>query len=283
MDGGNVMKRNVLSLLLCAAMLLSACTAEVPSATEAPQTVGPTSPAAEEPTPSAPTAQEPVASPEEEPEPLVPPTENAEPVEPPVEAPKPVEPPVEAPEPVEPPVEAPEPGETPVTTLENYDEYLAYLATADLPTTFVPYEAIAALGEFHHFVCLSDDRYGDYSHYMYTLVDETGTEFVLYVEFNRNGPVLTPLPIIDDINPQDMRQTLFSNKGRYIHRGIEYKYIRTGLLSITWENQGHIFVLSGDNLGGYPQGADTFVAKLMNLSLAGQALASIGLAPEERM
>jgi hypothetical protein len=77
--------------------------------------------------------QEPVAPPEEEPEPLVPPTENAEPVEPPVEAP----------EPVEPPVEAPEPGETPVTTLENYDEYLAYLATADLPTTFVPFEPLA--------------------------------------------------------------------------------------------------------------------------------------------
>ena len=214
------------------------------------------------------------------------------PVEPPVEVPAPGIPPVEIPVPGEPPVEAPTPGEpvigegepgygeTPTLTFETYEEYCSYLQTADLPAEFVPYEAIAPLGEFHHFVCLSVAQWGDYSHYMYTLVDDSGTELILYVEYNRNGPEIAPLPLIEDINPENMRQTLSSQRGRYIYEGIEYKYISTGLLSITWEDQGRIFTLSADHLGGYPEGVDTLAARMMDLSQVQEALTVIAL-PEE--
>ena len=117
------MKRHVLIILLCAVMLLAACTETPSPATEAPRTAAPISPPLDEPTPSLSPAEDPI-------------------------------------------------GEHPLITIESYAEYLAYLATADLPATFVPYETISALGEFDHFVCLSDGRIGDYSHYMYTLVDE---------------------------------------------------------------------------------------------------------------
>lgn len=263
----------------------------------------PVTPPVEDTAPMVPPVEDPVTPPvvppveeppSEEPQPVIPPVEDPQPVDPPVEqpveTPEPVVPPVETPPPAEPPIEQPHPvdppaedpiGEHPLITIESYDEYLVYLATADLPATFVPYETISALGEFDHFVCLSNGRIGDYSHYMYTLVDETGMELILYVEYHRNGPELTPLPIIDDIDPGNMRKTLSSQRGRYLYEGIEYKYISTGLLSITWEDQGHIFTLFADGLGSYPDRTDTLAGKMMDLSQAKEALSAIEL-PEER-
>jgi hypothetical protein len=280
-NGGNVMKQHILIILLCAVMLLAACAKSAGSATDAPRAGAPTSPTQ---APTLPPANKPVTPPVEDPQPADPPVEQPvetpEPVVPPVETPPPAEPPIEQPHPVDPPVEDPI-GEHPLITIESYDEYLVYLATADLPATFVPYETISALGEFDHFVCLSNGRIGDYSHYMYTLVDETGMELILYVEYNRNGPELTPLPIIDDIDPDNMRKPLSSQRGRYLYEGIEYKYISTGLLSITWEDQGHIFTLFADDLGSYPDRTDTLAGKMMDLSQAKEALSAIEL-PEER-
>ena len=277
------MKRTLFMLLLCAAVLLAACGEGL--APRADRAAAPTSGApTESEAPQVPSAGEPEpAAPAEDPEPVTPPVEEPEPVTPPVEELEPATPPVEESEPMEPSVEDPPlTGEEIATPyMETYGDYLAWLDSTDLPAAFVPYEAISALGEFQHFVCLSG--YGDYSHYMYSLVDETGAEFVLYVEYNRNGPELTPLPIIDDINPDNMRCTQSSQRGRYLYEGLEYKYVSGRLLNITWENEGHIFVLSGDSLGSYPDGADTFLAKLFDLSQASQALNSIDLAPEERM
>ena len=249
------MKQHILIILLCAVMLLAACAESATPATEAPRADAPTSPTQ---APTLPPANKPVTPSVEEP--VTPPVEDTAPMVPPVEDPT---------------------GEHPLITIESYDEYLVYLATADLPATFVPYETISALGEFDHFVCLSNGRIGDYSHYMYTLVDETGMELILYVEYHRNGPELTPLPIIDDIDPGNMRKTLSSQRGRYLYEGIEYKYISTGLLSITWEDQGHIFTLFADDLGSYPDRTDTLAGKMMDLSQAKEALSAIEL-PEER-
>ena len=263
------MKQHILIILLCAVMLLAACAESATPATEAPRAGAPASPTQ---APPLPPANKPVTPPVEEP--VTPPVEDTAPMVPPVE--DPVTPPVA------PPVEDPI-GEHPLITIESYDEYLVYLATADLPATFVPYETISALGEFDHFVCLSNGRIGDYSHYMYTLVDETGMELILYVEYNRNGPELTPLPIIDDIDPDNMRKPLSSQRGRYLYEGIEYKYISTGLLSITWEDQGHIFTLFADDLGSYPDRTDTLAGKMMDLSHVQQALEAITLPLDERM
>ena len=307
------MKQHILIILLCAVMLLAACAKSTGSATDAPRAGAPTSPTQ---APTLPPANKPVTPPVEDPvtppveEPVTPPVE--EPVTPPENYPVtlpdeyPVTPPVE--EPVTPPVEEPvtPPEEEPVTPPENYpvtlpleqpiepgigelpslifetyEEYCNYVQNADLPAEFVPYEAISPLGQFDHFVFLSSAHYGDYSHYMYTVIDESGTELILYVEYNRNGPELTPLPIIDDIDPDNMRKPLSSQRGRYLYEGIEYKYISTGLLSITWEDHGHIFTLFADDLGSYPDRTDTLAGKMMDLSQAKEALSAIEL-PEER-
>ena len=228
---------------------------------------------------------DPIIPPVEQPDPIIPPVEQPDPIVPPVEQPDPIIPPVEQPDPIIPPVEQPvDPGigETPAHTIESYEDYCAYLQTADLPAEFVPYETISPLGEFHHIVFLSGGHLlSDYSHYMYTLVDASGTELILYVEYHRNGPELTPLPIIDDINPQDMRHPIVSQRGRYLHEGLEYTYISTGLLSITWEDQGRIFTLYADDLSSYPDRTDTLAGKLMDLSQVKEALSAIEL-PEER-
>ena len=309
------MKRICLILLLSLALLLVACTEETTPATENPETTTPsttdhqpmTLPAdqliqQDEPMtlpsdqliPEIDSTEPPAedSKPTDDPQPIEPPAEDSKPTD----DPQPIEPPAEDskptdnPQPIEPPAEDSKPTDDPqpieppadiyvdygLLTIENYDEYLSFLKNTVLPTTFVPYETVSVLGAFDSFVCLSDAKVGNYSHYIYNMVDETGMEFILYVEYNRNGPELTPLPIIDDIDPANMRQTLSSQKGRYLYEGIEYTFISTGLMSITWEDQGHIFTLFTDELASYPN-ADTLIAKLLDLSQVHNALSAFAL------
>ena len=253
------MKRLSLIFLLCAAALLAACNEGTLSVTEGP------------PQASVPMATKIDLQPTEPIDPQ--PTEPIDPQPTDPIDPQPTEP--ADPQPIDPSVEDPMPGESPTPSYESYEEYLEFVSTAELPAEFVFYRDIAPLGEFHHFVCLSGGYLGDYSHYMYTLVDESGTELILYVEYNRNGPEIAPLPLIEDIDPENMRQTLSSQRGRYIYEGIEYTYISTGLLNITWEDQGRIFTLSGGNLGSYPNDADTLVGKMMELSRVQEAISAL--------
>ena len=277
------MKRICLILLLSLALLLVACTEETTPATENPETTTPST-----------TDHQPMTLPADQliqqDEPMTLPSDQLIPeidsTEPPAEDSKPTD----DPQPIEPPAEDSKPTDDPqpieppadiyvdygLLTIENYDEYLSFLKNTVLPTTFVPYETVSVLGAFDSFVCLSDAKVGNYSHYIYNMVDETGMEFILYVEYNRNGPELTPLPIIDDIDPANMRQTLSSQKGRYLYEGIEYTFISTGLMSITWEDQGHIFTLFTDELASYPN-ADTLIAKLLDLSQVHNALSAFAL------
>ena len=173
-------------------------------------------------------------------------------------------------------IEYPSTGETPNVTIETYSEYLSYLSASKLPEEFVTYSSISQFGTFKRFVCLSDSRYGDYSHYMYKLVDETGTEVTLYIECGRQSVTTTQLPLIASVNTQDMRRLSTTEKGRYLHGGVEYTYLSGKLYSIAWEDGGRTFKLACDSMfSSYPEGVNTAIELLMDVNNAAEVTTSI--------
>lgn len=169
-------------------------------------------------------------------------------------------------------------GEVPTFTIESYGEYLEFIAHAELPSDFVPYEAIANLGEFKSFVCLSDVRDNDFSSCMYSLFDESQSEFVLYVDIGNQDVSTVPVSNITAVNSNNMRSLINStDAGTYIVSGMEYKYIAGKLLSISWSDGNISYTLSGTSmLGDYPENiTTTAVGKMMNVQNAKSIIAAI--------
>ena len=165
-------------------------------------------------------------------------------------------------------------GERPLLTLDTYDEYLDFIGSAELPAEFVEYEDISYLGEFQSFICLSEARVNDFSSCMYTLFDESQSEFLLYVDIGSQEAIPSE-STVTDINGSNMRSLVNStDSGSFIVSGMEYKYVGGKLLSISWFKDNVRYTLSGDSmLGDYPENATTTaVAKLMNIETAASCL-----------
>lgn len=172
-------------------------------------------------------------------------------------------------------------GELPSLYANSYDEYLKITGTIKLPEDFVSYSDISQLGVFKYFVFISDAFIGNYSNYMYTLIDENNFRFSVYVEPVEDNQDTSPLPLIYDVNTMDMRKLSTNIKGRYILNGIEYTYLDGNLYYISWENNGRIFTLGGDSFGDYPVGTNTFAEKLLNANNAEAVIASISVPVEK--
>lgn len=168
-------------------------------------------------------------------------------------------------------------GEVPLLTLETYDEYLDFIGNAELPAEFVTYEEISHLGEFQSFVCLSEARVNDFSSCMYTLFDESQSEFVLSVDIGSQEAIPSE-STVTAVNRSNMRSLVnCTDSGSFIVSGMEYKYVGGKLLSIAWFKDNVRYTLSGDSiLGDYPENATTTaVAKLMNIETAASCLDSL--------
>lgn len=172
-------------------------------------------------------------------------------------------------------------GEVPCLDANSYEEYLKIIKTVQLPEDFVSYSDISQLGVFKYFVFISDAFIGNYSNYMYTLIDENNFRFSVYVEPVEDNQDTSPLPLIYDVNTMDMRKLSTNIKGRYILNGIEYTYLDGNLYYISWENNGRIFTLGGDSFGDYPVGTNTFAEKLLNANNAEAVIASISVPVEK--
>lgn len=169
--------------------------------------------------------------------------------------------------------------EIPLLTITSYSEYTSFIETANTPDIFVQYNSIKQFGSFVRFVCMSDSRYGDYSHYLYTLNDKTGSEILLYVEQNRQISTKLPQPSrVYDVNTANMRLLSTNQSGYYLHNNLTYTYISGQLLSISWENNGTIFTIAGDSVSSYPEDeSSTMLGKLLNLQSAEYVVNSISV------
>lgn len=165
-------------------------------------------------------------------------------------------------------------GERPLLTLNTYDEYLNFIGSAELPAEFVAYEEISNLGEFKSFVCLSEARVNDFSSCMYTLFDESQSQFVLYVDIGSQETV-PPVSTVTAVNRSNMRSLVNSiDSGSFVVSGMEYKYLGGKLHTISWFKDNVRYTLSGDSmLGDYPENTTTTaVAKLLDLETAASCL-----------
>lgn len=167
--------------------------------------------------------------------------------------------------------EIPSTGEFPLLTIESYDAYMAFIEKSELPHDFVQYESIAQFGEFKSFVCLSDARNNDFSSCMYSLVDDSQSEFVMYIDIGDTNKDKVQLSTITSVNNANMR--VLTNKtdaGTYVVAGLKYKYVAGKLLSISWTRGAVSYTLSGNSmLGDYPESATTTaVGKMLNTHTA---------------
>ncbi len=158
----------------------------------------------------------------------------------------------------------------------SYDEYLKFTKTAKLPEYFISYEDVSEFGEFSGFVCLSKSQNGDYSSLLYSFVDETGTEFSMYVNYILPNNISTEksektIINLDKINASDMRTAQVTEASKYLHNGIEYSYYSSGKLhSIVWRC-GDIEYKLHEVLNTYPvSDKATALSKMLKLESASQ-------------
>lgn len=157
-------------------------------------------------------------------------------------------------------------------TMENYEEYLSGIALFDLPQSFVYYDSVRQFGDFHSFVYLSNIQSGDYSHYMYTFIDESGYETTLYIEEFSDETVSAENIVMnvasDDLRTIDEKSQM--NSVYYVGE-LKYNYVYGNLLSVEWVQNGLEFTLYAEPLHQYPSDADTLMGKILNATLAPEA------------
>ena len=163
--------------------------------------------------------------------------------------------------------------EKPLLTIVSIEDYNKLINTQKIPTTFVRLESIEQLGEFVSLVFLSDAYAGDFSSYMYTLVDTVGYEVALYINSDESSSLTTSSDSITSVNTSDMRYIAEQKSGIYVTERLVYRYVSGKLLSISWVADGINYTLCGDPLFyDYPITASTFLSKLMTKSYADEAI-----------
>jgi hypothetical protein len=163
--------------------------------------------------------------------------------------------------------------DVPLVMTESYQAYQEFIKAYTLPNNFVYYDHIKSFGAFKDFVCLSDARYGDYSHYMYTLIDDNDFEFSLYVASGRESPWQPN--IITYANENNMRVLSSKESGIYERDGLCYSYVDGALLSISWQSNELTYTLVGYSmLNNYPVKSTSLVGKMMNVQDAIEVLGS---------
>ncbi len=172
-------------------------------------------------------------------------------------------------------------GELPLLTLSSFEDYSKFIRSTELPDNFIYYDTLSDLGVFEGFVCMTDARYGDYSHCLYSVIDSSGYGLDIYIDNRKSLPYApTEATVITEINAEDMRLSPKISKGKYTKDGIQYNYINNKLLSISWNiNQTEITLCSfnddGALLSKYPLNAQTLLAKLLNANTAKSVVQAI--------
>ena len=156
-----------------------------------------------------------------------------------------------------------------------------------LPSDFIPYEKLSALGEFEVLVFLCEARQGDYSRYFYSFRDENGFKYGLEIYHDGGISYNTTLKdreqdvtVISNAhanNITDLRTIQKSQTDRiqFVQiKNITYCYLPSGkLMNISWAENGISFGLSSTAateyepsgyFSEYPMdGKNTFIKQLL--------------------
>ncbi len=163
-----------------------------------------------------------------------------------------------------------------VFTVDSYYDYLKFINSTKLPDGFIYYNDICILGEFVDFICMSDTKSGDFSHYLYTVKDKEGFEITLYIE-DADSYEAIEIEQISSVDPQDLRTVEQTTPVMYECEGIQYTYVEGKLNSVRWQSNECLYTVYVDNpcLGEYPDDSSTIVGKLLNQQTALDAVETI--------
>lgn len=154
-------------------------------------------------------------------------------------------------------------------TIDDYDEYLSFLDSTDLPADFVTADLLEIFGPFAIFVDVSDwrDISGPYNYYNYCMIDEDGYRYSFDISRKEQlMPTDTDVLSQDDVNLSDMRSLPSKTRGAYTINGFTYRYAYGCLISIQWNRQGMYYALVlGNDLKDYPIDSSTPFARLVRI------------------
>ena len=132
-------------------------------------------------------------------------------------------------------------------TVSTYDEYLSFISSTKLPSEFVYFDFINQFGKFAGLVILSPSERGDYSSYLYSF--EGGLGLYVYHDRTIDDEVAQStgfgLTLTSDVNRKDMRTIKTEEKKMFLESSFLYSYIQGELISVKWQSDGILFVLSG--------------------------------------
>ena len=174
----------------------------------------------------------------------------------------------------------------------NYEDYVSFITSGKLPSSqkdavsdlssfpddFILYEKISMMGKFQALLFLCPTYMGDYSAYMYRLIDENGFEYSLYIDHNKKDTEKATA-ILSDAQADTITDLRTSPKSQVNHvqiKDITYQYWapNNGLGSLVWSQNDITFTLASsyaseyDNYSGYfseypMDGKDTFIKQLL--------------------
>lgn len=170
-------------------------------------------------------------------------------------------------------------GDEPLLGFYDISSYEKFIVQTDLPEDFVRYDNIKALGEFKGIVFLCDTEDGDFSYYMYSLIDKNAGEFTLYVDKKPFYESEHTKNVITEVDKSDMRSLDTEISGTYQQDNLRYVFISGKLISIEWKSGDWYYTISSiDDLKEDTSKAN--ISKLFNLETALDLIASVAK-PEE--
>jgi len=163
-----------------------------------------------------------------------------------------------------------------VFTVDSYYEYLKFINSTELPDDFIYYNDICILGEFVDFICMSDIKNGDFSHYLYSVKDKSGVEITLYIK-DADSYEEIEIEQISSVDPHNLRTVEATSPVMYECEGIKYTYVEGKLNSVKWQSDKWVYTvyINDPCLGEYPDDSSTIIGKLMNQQTALAAIETI--------
>lgn len=157
-------------------------------------------------------------------------------------------------------------------TIENYQQYLNFIANTEIPTDFVTYEELAFMGEFKGLVVTSFYS-NKFIRYHYTFVDDFGVEIYLSIrtDYNSESDLTTKNYILQP--PQNLRSIESKDKKWLLLGDMEYLYLQGELSQIYWySNQTRVIISCASTFSQYPATqSSTFMSQLLNIDTATNA------------
>ena len=168
-------------------------------------------------------------------------------------------------------------GEHATVTIDNYDEYLSFVKSNDMPDDFITYDIFSDFGKFQTFICEPFTTGDECKEYIYVVEDDNGYSVMFSIELAEKELVTENYIFMSD-NISDYRFVEYDNVVHSIVNDLKYSYARGKLFAITalFGNIKIVMTISGGRFENYPiNGADTFISRLLSPATAKAAAAEL--------